>query len=469
MDNQCSKDRNHSSIARAKLTQKKLESLTPEQQGKKLSDGDNLRGKIRVSKAGKVSVFFVWRYTISGKTREFYCGTWPDSTLGDIRKARTAAEARKDQGEDPALETKLGRMRKRIEENEKAAGLHERESALAAYLSRPTLLDVYRRWLSTGTDRKDTTELQRAFDKDVIPILGNTAIADITRAHVVGVLDAILARGARRLAARTLGELRQLFGFAIDRGCLENDPTHRLSKEKICGATTERARALTEDELIALARQLPAANLYRPTEIAIWLMLSTACRIGELVSARWDEIDLQRRTWRIPATKNGKPHDVFLSRFAIGQLEALRCLHHDTPWLYPRRPDGSGDGGDAEPGSLDPKAITRQIGDRQRSSGPLAKRAKNVATLRLSGGTWTPHDLRRTAATLMGDLGVRPDVIERCLNHTEPNRIVRTYQRQKLLDEQADAWRVLGERLELLVDTARSAGNIVMGRFDRAA
>lgn len=466
MDNQRSKDRNNSSIARGALTQKKLESFTPEQQGKKLSDGDNLRGKIRVSKVGKVSVFFVWRYTIAGKTREFYCGTWPDSTLGDIRKARTAAKARKDQGQDPALETKLGRMRKRIEENERAAGLHERESALAAYLGRPTLLDVYRRWLATGTDRKDTTELERAFDKDVIPILGNTAIADITRAHVVGVLDAILARGARRLAARTLGELRQLFGFAIDRSYLENDPTHRLSKEKICGKETTRARVLTADELVAMSRQLPAANLYRPTEIAIWLMLATACRIGELVSARWDEIDLQRRTWRIPATKNGKPHDVFLSRFAVGQLEALRCLHHDTPWLYPRRPDGSGDG---KTGHLDPKAITRQISDRQRSSGPLAKRAKNGATLRLPGGTWTPHDLRRTAATLMGDFGVRPDVIERCLNHTESNRIVRTYQRQKLLEEQADAWRVLGERLELLIDTAISAGNIVMGRFDRAA
>ena len=454
----------------SKLTQKTLESITPEQQGKKLSDGDNLRGKVRVSKAGKVSVFFVWRYTIDGKTRESYCGTWPDSTLGDIRKERTAAKARKDKGEDPALETKLDRMRKRIESGEKAAGLRERESALAAHLARPTLFDVYKLWLATGlTKRKDTTELKRAFDKDVIPILGNMAVADITRAHVVGVLDAILARGARRLASRTLGELRQLFGFAIDRNHLENDPTHRLNKEKICGKWTERERVLTADELIALARQLPAANLYRPTEIAIWLMLSTACRIGELVAARWDEIDLQRRTWRIPATKNGLPHNVFLSRFAVGQLEALRCLHPDTPWLYPRRPDGNGDGGEAEPGSLDPKAITRQISDRQRLSGPLAKRAKNIATLRLQSGIWTPHDLRRTAATLMGDLGVRPDVIERCLNHKEPNRIVRTYQRQKLLDEQTDAWRILGERLELLIDSANSPANIVLGRFDRAA
>lgn len=469
MDNQCSKDRKNSSIARGKLTQKTLESLTPEQQGKKLSDGDNLRGKVRVSKAGKVSVFFVWRYTIDGKTREFYCGTWPDSTLGDIRKARTAAEARKNQGEDPALEIKLVRMKKRIEEEEKSAGLHEREFALGAYLARPALLDVYKRWLATGTGRKDTAELQRAFAKDVLPTLGSMAIADITRAHVVGVLDAILARGARRLASRTLSELRQLFGFAIDRDYLENDPTHRLSKEKICGKETERARVLTEDELIALARQLPAANLYRPTEIAVWLMLATACRIGELVAARWDELDLKRRTWRIPATKNGRPHDVFLSRFAVGQLEALRCLHPDTPWLYPRRPVGDRDSVKDDPGPLDPKAITRQISDRQRAGGPLAKRAKDVTTLRLPGGTWTPHDLRRTAATLMGDLGVRPDVIERCLNHVEPNRIARTYQRQKLLDEQAEAWRVLGERLDLLTDTAISVSNIVVGRFDRAA
>jgi hypothetical protein len=56
----------------------------------------------------------------------------------------------------------------------------------------------------------------------------------------------------------------------------------------------------------------------------------------------------------------------------------------------------------------------------------------------------------------MGDLGVRPDVIEKCLNHIEQNKILRIYQRQELRAEQEQAWRLLGERLALLLryDTA---------------
>jgi hypothetical protein len=51
----------------------------------------------------------------------------------------------------------------------------------------------------------------------------------------------------------------------------------------------------------------------------------------------------------------------------------------------------------------------------------------------------------------MGELGIAPDVIEKCLNHTQENKVQRIYQRQKLHAEQAQAWRVLGERLQILV------------------
>jgi hypothetical protein len=57
----------------------------------------------------------------------------------------------------------------------------------------------------------------------------------------------------------------------------------------------------------------------------------------------------------------------------------------------------------------------------------------------------------------MGALGGRPDVIDRCLNHVEQNRMVRIYQRQKLEVEQKEAWRVLGERLDLLTRKASGA------------
>lgn len=442
------------------LTPMELKALTSTDVGKRLNDGGNLRGKVRLSQDGKVSVFFVWRYTLHGQTRDYYCGTWPDKSLADIRAKRDKAKVGKDDGEDPALDKQIQRMEKRVTSARRKAELQQAADELAAYRSRPTVVQVYELWdamiLAT---RKDRTELQRSWQKDVLPTIGKVAIQDINRAHIIKILDMILARGARRLATRTLGELRQFFGYAISREFLEVDPTRRLKKKDFGGADTERDRVLSEKEIQALARQLPLANLYRPTEIAIWLMLATGCRVGELTSARWEHVNPDQHTWALPVTKNGRPHTVILSPFALDQLEALRALNPDSDWLYPNR-EGTG--------PLDSKAITRQIHDRQRPSA-LSNRTQACAALNLPQGAWTPHDLRRTAATLMGDLGIRPDVIERCLNHVESNRIQRTYQRQKLENEQAEAWRKLGARLELLIKTATDPQNIVVGSFSRAA
>lgn len=80
-------------------------------------------------------------------------------------------------------------------------------------------------------------------------------------------------------------------------------------------------------------------------------------------------------------------------------------------------------------------------------------------SLQLPGGRWTPHDLRRTGATLMVGLGVLPEVAERCLNHTEENKIKRTYQRHSYEREMCAAWALLGDRLALL--TRADADNVV--------
>ncbi|TAN50624.1 MAG: hypothetical protein EPN21_08485 [Methylococcaceae bacterium] len=82
----------------------------------------------------------------------------------------------------------------------------------------------------------------------------------------MNVLDNILARGARRLANRTLSELRQMFGFGYARDIIRNDPTHRLKKADIGGKETERDRVLDENEIRELARKVSASKLYPPSE-----------------------------------------------------------------------------------------------------------------------------------------------------------------------------------------------------------
>jgi integrase len=88
----------------------------------------------------------------------------------------------------------------------------------------------------------------------------------------------------------------------------------------------------------------------------------------------------------------------------------------------------------------------------------MSRRSPLTNALKLSGGKWTPHDMRRTGTTLMGALGVRPEVIEKCENHTEENKVKRIYQRYNYMSEMQQAWQLLGERLELL--TRNNANNV---------
>ena len=188
-----------------------------------------------------------------------------------------------------------------------------------------------------------------------------------------------------------------------------------------------------------------AAPATATTEAAIWVMLATCCRIGEISKAKWSDVDFDARRWKIPATnsKNKREHIVALSDFAMKWFQKLHASRLSNEWVLPAKnitPSGTET-------HVNEKSISKQVHDRQRTT-PMKGRSKCVSVLLLSGGEWTPHDLRRSGATLMGELGVNDDVIERCLNHVEANRMKRTYQRQKAESAKMEAWRLLGERLE---------------------
>jgi integrase len=304
--------------------------------------------------------------------------------------------------------------------------------------------------------RKDGgTETLRKFEKDVFPRIGTLPLDTIRRAHIMQIIDEVKARGAPRIAGILLSDLRQMFTFAVDREIMTGDPTAGMKKSKFGGGAKERDRALTEDEIKQLAKSVPRA-LNVSGQHAVWIMLGTCCRIGEITKACWTDVDLEANTWSIPAenSKNAKPHTINLSPFVAGQFRTLKTSAEDSAkkaekelsqWVLPARHNT---------GCVCAKSLAKQIGDRQRGAKePMRRRSPLTDSLVLPGGRWTPHDLRRTGATLMGALGVRPDVIERCLNHTEQNKIQRIYQRAELRPEMTEAWRLLGERIELLIRT----------------
>ncbi len=427
----------------SKLTVRELQSLTADNRGQKLIDDGNLRGTVRVSKQGEVSVFFEWRYRYGGSKKSIACGTWPKVSLAAIRKERDEARKVFDGGQDPALARKVARVEKAAQQKTQLAEIEEQ-------MARATVRDLFDRWVSLElAKRKESSraEVVRAFTKDVLPMIGKLYAEDVTKSHVMRVLDAILARNAPRLANRTLSDLRQMFGFGYVRGIVQNDPTHRIRKADVGGKETERDRVLEESEIRELARKLPDANLQKPSELAVWIMLSTGCRVGDLMKAQWSEIDFDAGTWTFQPEKDKthiqRTHTVFLSDFAVEQFRQLWAYSGVSRWLYPNTSDS---------GPVCKKSITRQLGDRQ-TEHTLSKRTELTGALKLTGGRWTPHDLRRTATTMMVELGVSSDVAQRCTYHLEQDRIKRTYNRAQQREEQARAWAALGTRLDLLVNS----------------
>ncbi|MDD5580057.1 MAG: tyrosine-type recombinase/integrase [Methylobacter sp.] len=416
--------------------------LKPTDKEQNINDGGGLYVRVRPVADGG-GIFFRFRYRFDCKQQ------WLNLKASDLVEARkdrdTYTQILKD-GINPSLEAKLQKERVRQQQ------LDEQE-ALIKLEARVTVRALFARWRDTDlTHRKDIKEVSRMFEKDVLPVLGSLFVEDVRKGHITQVTDALLKRGVKRMAKMILALMRQMFRFAVDRGVIEFDPTASIRKAKIGGKDVERDRVLSEVEIRALARQMPGANLLKSTECAIWIALSTLCRIGELSKVKFSDVDFDLKTWAIPAvnSKNGKAHTIYLSEFALAQFKLLKQLAQSETWIFPNRDHSS---------HVCDKSITVQITGRQTKT-ILTNRSKDSQALVLTGGKWTPHDLRRTGATIMGNLKIAPDVIEKCLNHTEENKIKRVYQRQELKAEQAEAWRVLGERLNLLVNMDTS--NVVL-------
>jgi integrase len=468
------------------LTVLELKSLSAADHGRSLTDGGSLKGKVYVARDGKVSVQFRFAYKFGGKSREVLVGTWPKADIKTIRKDRDALRVRIQNGIDPVAQKQLEREQAqsgreaeqlrlaaeretellKIEADRQEAVHHQqlRLQALAEKTARMTVRSLFEQWKRLELiQRADKgSEALRSFERDVFPFIGTVAAADVTKAHIQEIVDTIKSRATPtqnmvRTAKKTLADLRQMFGSALDRDYVDADPTARVKKARI-GTDVERDRVLSEAELILLFQNLPMAGLAATSQLALLIQLATATRIGEVLAARWEHVDFERRTLALRETKNGKRHEIWLSDFALSQLKSLHENTGLTPWLFPATQTKRGQPDFADHVCV--KTVTKQVSDRQRPGGaPMSGRSKDVGALVLPGGKWTPHDLRRTAATTMAELGALPDVVERCLNHAELGKVKRIYQRAQYEAPMREAWTLLGSRLALLQDMASCGVN----------
>jgi integrase len=401
--------------------------------------------------------------------------------LASIRGARDAARDKVAGGINTAVQKKITRHEMQEEAAQKPAAIE------AARVTNLKIQDMFDAWTTDGVRRKDgNAMLLRMFNADVLPPLGAIAVMDTTEHHLRAVLRAMVDRGVNRSAVMMHANLVQMFAWArkrqpwrklmvegdpmdlieIDRIVspeydIDNQPDRMLSPAAIVDLRDNLARQQAEYDAAPNERIVPQP-VERHTQLGIWIMLPTMCRVGEMSMARWEHIDLAAGEWFIPKA-NDKDNladlTVYLSEFSLQQFKQLHALTGGTEWCFPNR--GATD-------HINLRAISKQVGDRQTmfktnaDGTPCApmknRRADNtLVLLGDGGGAWTPHDLRRTGATMMQKLGINLDVIDRCQNHVLPrSKVRRHYMHHDYADEKRAAW-ALGKKLEEDLGEAKMA------------
>jgi integrase len=423
---------------------KELESVLKQSTVLRVKEQGGLYGVVRRGKDGTPSVMFRWRFRHDNKLLDFTAGTWPGDSLKSIRETHELAIAMHKAGKNPNVERSLQKKAAATSQTEQLR-IHEEETVKALAL-RWQSLELAKRGEKGRKDNGD--EVIRSFERDVFPSLGSTPIKAVPKASWASLFDDVKVR-APRMAARLFADMTQFLDWCVRRDFIDASPLQKLRKSDIAAPYRERDRFLWNPnsstpaaELLELQKKLPSAKLQRTTEIGLWLMVATGCRVGELCNASWDHVDFESREWLFPKenTKTGAEHRVHISDFTNRLLRELYQLNGKTPWCFPsankERP-------------VCEKSMQKQVRDRQLAV-PMKNRSTATESLNLSGGRWTVHDLRRTGARIMGGIGINALTVESCINH-KMSKLMRTYQHSIPFESKKEAWDKLGQHLDLIL------------------
>jgi len=397
-----------------KLKDTKLRSLKASSTPYQLADGGGLY--IEVLPSGKK----VWRmrYRLHGRQERVTLGAYPHYSLRDARDWREEVHKQVAKGVSPARAKQAAKV---------ALG--------------DTVGAFYRHWIEEVVPRnnKRPEVTARMVEKDILPAIGKMPLTEVTPLDVLQITDRIKARGADQVALRVRGILKQLFGYAVAQHRMTSNPAAAVDAKYIA---TARARdvVLEPKEIGQLFRGIYASDLKRTYKLALHLLMITLVRKGELIGARWDEVNLDQGEWFIPGErmKMGRVHIVYLSRQALELLDELKKLACGSPYILPSRND-----------------LKRHICPTTLNS--------TIRGLDFGIKPFVIHDFRRTGSTLLNEAGFNRDVVEKALAH-EQGGVRGIYNRAQYADQRRVMLQWWADFVDGQIDDREK---VVMGRFGR--
>lgn len=395
----------------------RLDTLSVDQQTDFRDDGPHkvLGLSLRVSPSGVRSWVVTARRPGRQSPSRFKLGDLRDMALTEARIAALDFKAKLRDGVDPIAEReqrKTAAALVTIEyESRKFSALAEQFVARHVAKLRPST-------------RRDYTRVAKA----LTGIWGNRTPEEITKSDIIEWLDAEIDR-APASARLSYAVARKLFAFGLQRGRVTINPFAEIQAPSV---VKSRDRWLSDAEIVAFWKATDEmTGLFSP---AFQFLLVTGQRLNEVAGMRWSEVNLDEAVWTIPSSraKNGREHAVDLPPLA---MEIVTSRPRVGDFVF-------GSGSSALSGWSKAKAaLDSHIEAQGRAIPP-----------------WRTHDLRRSVASHLAELGIHPIVIEKLLNHASgaAGGLTGVYQRSERRAERKAAITAWCSKLEMLIGRAQS-------------
>ena len=364
----------------------------------------------------------LWRmkYRFGGKEKRLALGPYPEVGLKSAREARDTARSLRANGTDPSEHKKI----------QKAAQTKHTDDIFE------TLAREWHAGKSRISSPIHSKNILDRLTRNVFPYIGNAQIGDITVPEILKLLRRIEDRNAHETAHRVLGNINEVYRYAIACGKAERNIALDL-KGALKPVKKDHLAAITEPTRVReLVRMIDAYSGTLIVQSALKLAPMVFVRAGELRKARWKDVNLEAAEWRYTVTKTQTEHIVPLSRQAIEILEELLPVTGRCEYVFP--------------------------GARSRRR-PMSNNAilSALRRMEIDKEEMTGHGFRAMARTILDEeLGYRPDIIEHQLAHRVKDPLGRAYNRTSHLSERREMMQTWADYLDLLRDTSETSATI---------
>ncbi|MEM9669650.1 MAG: integrase arm-type DNA-binding domain-containing protein [Pseudomonadota bacterium] len=384
------------------LTNTKVRQLKPKDKPYKVADG----GGLYIYVTPKGSKLWRCRYRFHGSEKLLSFGAYPEVSIARAREKRHEAKIFLADGSDPMEKAKADRDQKAaIDKNTFARIANE-------------LMDKKRKEGLADTTLGKKQWLLGFANAD----FGDLPIGDLTAAKILPTLLKQQEKGNYETAKRLRAAIGEVCRYAVATARAEADPTYSLRGALIAPKVSHMAAATSRDEFKRVVQAIWAYESGSPsTRAALKLMVLLYPRPGELRLALWEEFDLEKATWTIPASrmKMRREHVKPLPRMAIDILRALQFETGSNQRVFP-------------------SSIAREK--------PISENTMNQALRRMGfeKDEHTSHGFRASASSLLNESGKwNEDAIEAELAHVGADQVRRVYHRSLYRDERirmSDWW-----------------------------